>query len=78
MDTLGVTTMPPKKKKPPGRPPAPEPIRSLTAVKGTPSFEAWLDKLVDHSHQGTRALLIRNALRVFAEKEGFTDPMPKR
>lgn len=77
MTRLGATAMPPKRKAG-GRPPEPEPIRSLISLKGTPTFEAWLDGLVDHSHLGTRTLLLRNALREFAEKHGYAEAMPKR
>jgi hypothetical protein len=75
-----VIEMPPKKarKSAGGRPPEPEPVRSLISLKGTPSFEAWLDGLVDHAHQGTRTLLLKNALRVFAQANGYLDPQPKR
>lgn len=61
-----------------GRPAEPERLRSLISLKGTASFEAWVDNLVDKSHLGTRTLLLKNALRVFAESIGHTDPMPKR
>jgi hypothetical protein len=67
-----------KGKGPGGRPPEPEPLRSLLSLKGTASFETWLDALVEHAHQGTRTLLLKNALRVFAESQGFKDLMPKR
>jgi hypothetical protein len=71
--------MPPKKRAAKvGRPATTEPVRSLVSLKGTDAFEEWLDRLVDHSHQGTRALLLKNALRVFAEREGFKEPQPKR
>jgi hypothetical protein len=73
-----AVTMPPKKKAKVGRPKTEEPLRSLLSLKGSERFEVWLDALVDHAHQGTRSLLVRNALREFAEKSGFSDPMPKR
>jgi wyosine [tRNA(Phe)-imidazoG37] synthetase (radical SAM superfamily) len=74
--SLGARVAMPTKKA--GRPAEPEPMKSLVSLKGTPTFEAWLDELVEHSHQGTRSLLLRNALRVFAEREGFGKPQPKR
>lgn len=61
-----------------GRPAAPEPLRSLVSLKATPTFEAWLDKLVDHARQGTRTLLLKNALAEYAENHGFNEPQPKR
>ncbi len=69
---------PKKKKSAGGRPPEPEPIRSLVSLKGTAALEKWLDDLVEHSRQGTRTLLIKNALRKWAETEGFKPPQPKR
>ena len=66
-----------KQAKPAGRPKEPEAVKSLVSLKGTVAFEEWLDGFVEHSHQGTRALLLRNALRVFAEQEGYKAP-PKR
>lgn len=74
-----VLDMPAKKRKAvAGRPKEPEPLRSLISVKGTTAFEEWLDGLVDHAHQGTRTLLLRNALRVFAEQQRYEKTMPKR
>lgn len=61
-----------------GRPKAPEPIKSLVSLKGSEAFERWLDELVEHARQGTRALLTKNALADFAERHGFTKPQPKR
>jgi hypothetical protein len=79
MDPSAVSTMArPKAKGAGGRPPAPEPLRSLMSVKGSAAFEAWLDGLVDHAHQGTRTLLLKNALREFAETHGYKKPQPKR
>lgn len=80
MGDLGATIeMPPKKRASKmGRPKAPEPVYSLAAIKGTRAFEAWLDKLVEHSRFGTRTLLIKNALKEFAENHDFEEPSPKR
>lgn len=79
MNPSGTTaTMARPKKKKVGRPPEREPLRSLLSIKGSDAFEAWIDGLVDHAHQGTRSLLIRNALRVFAEQSGYEPPQPKR
>ncbi len=61
-----------------GRPKSTEPARSIMSVKGSDAMERWVDGLVDHAHQGTRALLVRNALRVFAESVGYEPPIPKR
>lgn len=68
----------PKGKSAAGRKPEPDPLRSLMSVKGTAAYEAWLDGLVDHAHQGTRTLLIKNALREFAERHGYGKVPPKR
>lgn len=54
-----------------------QPSRSLASLKGTVELEEWVDGLVDHARQGTRVLLVRNALREFAESKGFREPMPK-
>ncbi len=80
MDVGGaMVTMPAKKKKGPGgRPPANEPLRSLISLKGTSAFETWVDGLVEHAHQGTRTLLLRNALREFAVNHGYKEQQPKR
>jgi hypothetical protein len=51
---------------------------SLVSLRGTEAFETWLDELVEHTHQGNRTLLLKNALREFAEFQGFKDLMPKR
>jgi hypothetical protein len=51
---------------------------SLVSLRGTEAFETWLDELVEHTHQGNRTLLLKNALKVFAESQGFKDLMPKR
>lgn len=80
MADYGATIeMPPKKRSARmGRPKAPEPIYSLAALRGTRTFEVWLDKLVEHSRFGTRTLLIKNALKEFAENHDFKEPSPKR
>lgn len=80
MSHAGATaTMPEKKSKPKaGRPPEPEPLRSLISLKGTDEFERWVDGLVDHAHQGTRTLLLKNALREFAENHKYGKAQPKR
>jgi hypothetical protein len=61
-----------------GRPKSAEPGKSIMSVKGTDAMEQWVDGLVDFAHQGTRALLVRNALRVYAESIGYEPPIPKR
>jgi hypothetical protein len=83
MDDRGaLATMPPKqpkkRKAAGGRPKAPEPLQSLISLKGTTAFASWIDGLVDHAHLGTRTLLLKNALRVFAEQQKYEEPMPKR
>lgn len=80
MADIGATIeMPPKKKSARvGRPTESEPLITLTALKGTREFEAWLDELVEHSELETRSLLIKSALKLFAESKGFTKPRPKR
>jgi hypothetical protein len=55
-----------------------QPLYSLVSLKGSEDIEKWLDALVEHTHLGTRSLLIRNALRVYAESVKFIEPMPKR
>lgn len=79
-DSGALTLMPPKKarKSVGGRPKAAEPLRSLMSVKGSLSFENWLDGLVSHARQGTRTLLLKNALYDFAKKTGYEPEMPKR
>jgi hypothetical protein len=68
-----------KKPKPKaGRPPEPIPLKSLISLKGSVDFEAWVDGLVEHAHQGTRTLLLKNALREFAENHKYDKPQPKR
>lgn len=67
-----------KRKSVGGRPPEPEPLRGLISLKGTEALEAWIDGLVDHTHQGTRALLVKNALREYAERHGYEKPQPRR
>jgi hypothetical protein len=52
--------------------------QSLISLKGTVSYEKWIDGLVDHAHQGTRTLLLKNALREFAENHGYKVVVPKR
>jgi hypothetical protein len=74
-----TSVMPPKKPAPKvGRPAEPKPLKSLVSMKGTDDFEAWLDDLVDHARQGTRTLLLKNALAEYAENHGFKRPQPKR
>ena len=77
-EATSVMTAPKKKKSAGGRPAEPEPIRSLISLKGTTAFEKWLDGLVEHSRQGTRTLLLKNALRKWAETEGYKPPQPRR
>jgi hypothetical protein len=55
-----------------------EPMRSLIALKGTDEFEVWLDGLVERTRFGTRSLLMKNAIREYAERHDFKKPMPKR
>lgn len=56
----------------------PNMTRSFVSFKGTMAMEAWIDGLVDHTHQGTRALLVKNALREYAERHGYEKPQPRR
>lgn len=53
-------------------------LRSLVSMKGTDEFEVWLDELVSHARQGTRTLLLKNALAEYAESHGFKKPQPRR
>jgi hypothetical protein len=79
MDPSGaVAEMPKQPKRGRGRPPASEPMKSLVSLKGTPSFEEWLDGLVKTTRFGTRALLLKNALQDMAEKYEYKKPMPER
>jgi hypothetical protein len=79
MDPSGaVAEMPKQPKRGKGRPREPKPMKSLVSLKGTEDFEEWLDELVDHAHQGTRSLLMKNAIREYAERHDFKKPMPKR
>lgn len=86
MEDFGVaaTMAEPKKikkasgKKPIGRPKADTPLRSIVSLKGSDELEGWLDGLVDHAHQGTRSLLLKNALREYGENHGYPKPLPKR
>jgi hypothetical protein len=52
--------------------------KSLSTLRGTPAYEMWLDGLVAYTNLETRAFLIRNALREFAERHGYHEPRPKR
>lgn len=54
------------------------PMRSLVALKGTRTFETWLDELVEHSNLETRINLIKAALKEYAMIKGFNEPRPKR
>jgi hypothetical protein len=73
-----LAIMPPKKRKAAvGRPKSPEPMHSILSLKGTPEMEAWLDELVEATDLGTRTLLLRHALKMYAESRGFR-PIPKR
>lgn len=63
--------------KPKGRPRSGMPLKSLLSLKASDDYEAWLDELVEHARLGTRSLLVRNAVREFAEKHGFRPP-PRR
>lgn len=87
MDGSGaLATMPPKNakgrgekgKRPVGRPPEVEQIRSLVSLKGTDELEKWVDELVDFDNRGTRTLLMRVALKEYGQKIGFPKPMPAR
>ena len=61
-----------------GRPKRSEPSEIQFALKGTASMGEWVDGLVMHARQGTRALLIKNALYEFARAHGYKPPMPER
>lgn len=78
MKSRGVIATMSKRKSAGGRPSEPEPLRGLISLKGTMAFEAWIDGLVDHTHQGTRTLLLKNALREYAERHGYKEPQPRR
>jgi hypothetical protein len=70
-----VMTMARKRK---GKTPEPEKLHVIASVKVTNAFEQWIDELVAHSHLVTRATLIKNALRIYAEHIGFEKPQPRR
>jgi hypothetical protein len=53
-------------------------LKSIAAIRGSDELGLWLDSLVEHLRMGTRILLVKNALREYAEKSGFPFPMPKR
>jgi hypothetical protein len=65
-------------KKKAGRPREPKPLKSLLALRGTEDLEAWIDEFVDFVGDANRANLVRNAMRCYAEREGFAKPLPKR
>jgi hypothetical protein len=77
---VGIATVA-KKPRPKGRPKKTEDektdLRTSITFKGSDEFIVWLDKLVDFQMAGTRANLIRSALRVLADKQGFAEPMPR-
>jgi hypothetical protein len=78
MQTPGaLLDMPKPKKRPVGRPKMPEPLKSIVAVKASPTYERWLDRLADHVRQPSRANLVRIALEDFAKASGF-EPPPER
>lgn len=78
MENATATATMAKRRSVGGRPPEPEPLRGLISLKGTNAMEEWIDNLVDRTRQGTRTLLLKNALRAFAEQHGIDDPMPRR
>lgn len=78
MENATATATMAKRKSVGGRPPEPEPLRGLISLKGTNAMEEWIDGLVDHTHQGTRTLLLKNALREYAQNHGYDEPQPRR
>jgi hypothetical protein len=75
---MTLTMARPKKKPAPvGRPKTEEPKRSLASLKGSESYAAWFDGLVDFSHLPA-SILIEHALREWAENHGYGKPQPKR
>ena len=78
MGFVGELEMPKEKKGEPGRPPESEPLRSMVSMKGTASFEAWVDELVEITGSGTRSQCLKNGLKSLAKEHGFKKPMPKR
>jgi hypothetical protein len=56
----------------------PEPaFRTLLSIKGTDTWMDWLKGLSNHTCLPV-ANLIDQALRDYAQKSGYPDPMPKR
>jgi len=66
-----------RKTKPPGRPKADDPKRSLASLKGGVQYSEWFDGLVEFSHLPA-TLLIEHALREYAEKHGYSKAQPRR
>lgn len=61
-----------------GKPKARQKSSGQIAMKASGDLVQWVDNLVTHSRQGTRSLLLRNALYEFARAHGYKPPMPER
>jgi hypothetical protein len=72
-----VATMPEKKRRKPGRPKGPNPVReTVISLKGRPEWKAWLDGFAEHCRLGM-ADTIEQALMVYAKEREY-DPPPRR
>lgn len=78
MQAPGATlAMAKAKKRPVGRPKAPEPLKSLLSLKASQTYEDWLDRLVKHARLASRSHLVRIALEDYAAATKF-EPPPDR
>lgn len=71
-----ATTMPPPKKRKPGRPKAGLRRETVLGLKGTPEWKTWLEEFAGHCRL-SMADTIDQALAEHAEGKGFRPP-PKR
>ncbi len=61
-----------------GRPPSPEgPKPNVLSIRGSTEWRDWLNRLSEHCRLKA-ADVIDRALIVYAQKEGFDEPAPRR
>jgi hypothetical protein len=67
-----------KKRKPgAGRPPVPNPKKSIVSLKATPEFAAWFEELTEYLRIPA-SIAIEHGLICLAKERGFSKPAPPR